>query len=385
MNEQVYLDYNATAPLAGEVRDAMAPWLAGVPANPSAVHQSGQRARAAVEQARDSIAGLCGGGDVLFTSGGTEADNLALTGLLGWPPAGHVVVSAIEHPAVLETGAMLQTAGVEVSTVEVDEEGLIDPAAVARALTDTTSLVSVMAANNETGTVQPIAAIAAAARSRGVPTHCDAVQAAAWLDLPQLLGSTELVSLAAHKIAGPPGIGALVLREPLEITPSLHGGGQQRGRRPGSEPTALIVGFGAACERVRRLRDEQAERVRALSERLFAELSASIPDLRVTVPRAPRLPNTVHFCVSGCPADVLVARLDLDGVAVSAGSACASGVAHGSYVLAAMGVPAEYRDGALRVSLGYDTTAAEVERAAAAIVAAVTGVQTALTNPAEVP
>lgn len=352
---RAYLDYNATAPLATSVREAMEPWIAATAANPASVHRDGQRARAAVEAASQQVLELCGGHDVVFTSGGTEADNLALTGLLGWPPQGHLVVSAIEHPAVLEPTEALATFGVETTRVSVDSEGRVDPDAVAGALRDDTVLVSIMAANNETGTIQPVREIAAIARRRGVRVHCDAVQAAAWLDLEELLAEVDMVSLSGHKIGGPPGIGALVLRQPLDLTPLLRGGGQQRGRRAGTEPTALIVGFGSSCARARARHGVEAERVGSLANALAAEIVDLVPDARLTVPTAARLPNTIHVCFAECPGDLLVACLDLDNIAASAGSACASGVAHASHVLEALDLPSRYRTGALRLSMGYGT------------------------------
>jgi len=377
MNSRIYLDYNATAPLALEVREAMLPWLDAVPTNPGAVHQSGQAARAAIEAARADVAAFCGGGEVVFTSGGTEADNLAITGMLGWPPAGHLVVSAVEHPAVLEPSAAMAQLGVEVTAVGVDAQGRVNLDEVLAAVRTDTRLISVMGANNETGTLQPIAEIAAGAAERGIPLHCDAVQVAAWFNLDDLLGVAAMASLAGHKIGGPPGVGALVLRRPLRLQPALHGGGQQQGRRPGTEPTALLVGMGAACRRAGQRRAREAQRVAALADELVGNLEASTQDLLVTVPSAPRLPNTIHLCLADCAADLLVARLDLDGVAISAGSACASGVAHGSHVLAALGVPDAYRDGAIRISLGYATTAEEIERAAILIPAAIEAVRAA--------
>lgn len=377
MNSRIYLDYNATAPLAPEVHEAMLPWLGSAPTNPGAVHQSGQAARAAVEAARADVAAFCGGGDVIFTSGGTEADNLAITGLLGWPPTGHLVLSAVEHPAILEPAAAVAQLGVEVTTVKVDAQARVDPNDVLAAVRSDTRLISIMGANNETGTLQPVAEIAALAAEHGVPVHCDAVQVAAWFELDNHLGVTAMATLAGHKIGGPPGVGALVLRHPLQLQPTLHGGGQQQGRRPGTEPTALLVGMGAACRRAGQRHAQEAERVAALADELVGRIEASTQHLFVTIPTAPRLPNTVHICFADCAADLLVARLDLDGVAISAGSACASGVAHGSHVLAALGVPDVYRDGAIRISLGYETTAEEIARAATLIPAAVQAIRAA--------
>ena len=352
---RVYLDYNATAPLASEVSAAMEPWFAGTAANPASVHRDGQRARAAVETARQQVKELCGGHDVIFTSGGTEADNLAITGLLGLPPRGHLVVSAIEHPAVLQPANALAAFGVDTTLVPVDAQGRVDPDAVAAALREDTVLISIMAANNETGTIQPIRKVATIARHHNIHMHCDAVQAAAWLDLHDLLDEVDLVTLSGHKIGGPPGIGALVLRRPLDLTASLRGGGQQNGRRAGTEPTALIAGFGAACERARMRYRIESERVGTLASNLVAAIIDSTLDVYLTVPTAPRLPNTIHLCFADCPGDLLVACMDLENIAASAGSACASGVAHASHVLQALNLPRRYQSGAIRLSMGYGT------------------------------
>jgi cysteine desulfurase len=371
----VYLDYNATAPLCSEASEAMRPWLEAVPANPSAVHRSGQQARAALEQARAQVAAVCGAGsDVVFTGGGTEADNLAVWGLLGWPPSGELVVSAVEHPAILEPAAALAELGVGVALVGVDSDGRIDLGELEGALTDRTRLVSVMAANNEVGTLQPIARIVELAHDRGIPVHCDAVQALAWLPLLEHVGEADMLTLAAHKIGGPVGIGALVLRRPTELEPLLRGGGQQRGRRPGTETTALACGFAAACTRVADRGAAERIRVGELVAHL-SEVLRAVPGVHATVGAAQLLPNTLHLCIDGLDSTALVARLDLEGVAASGGSACASGVTHASHVLEAMGIPDARARGALRLSLGYDTTAAEVEFAAGRIAEAIEAVR----------
>lgn len=376
--DPVYLDYNATAPLAPEVREAMAPWWDG-PANPSAAHRHGQAARDAIERARTRVADLFGqGAEVVFTSGGTEADNQVLWSACGWPPAGHLVISPVEHPAILEPAGTLAAAGVGVSLLEVDRHGRVDPDGLEEAIRDDTRLVSVMAANNEIGTLQPVAELAERAHVRGLPFHTDAVQAIAWSDPAQLLGDADYVSLSAHKIGGPPGVGALVVRNGRDLAGWIRGGNQQRGRRGGTEPVALAVGFGAACARVARERESQAERVRELSLRLLDGLRAEVPDLLVTCGDTPRLPNTVHLCVRGADGAALVARLDLEGVAASAGSACSSGLRHRSGVLEAIGLDAEHRAGALRFSLGYESRDDDVERALRIVPSAVAGVRHAL-------
>lgn len=376
---RIYLDTNATAPLAPEVREAMEPWLHEVPSNPSGIHEPARRARAAVEDARDRVGELCGEDfRVVFTSGGTEADNLALWSAAGLPPTGHLVVSAIEHPAIHEPARALTALGVDVDLVPVDADGRVAPEAVQEALREDTRLVSIMTANNEIGTLQPISRIVEIAHARGVPVHTDAVQAAAWLDLADELGEIDMVSLSGHKIGGPPGIGALLLRTGVEVRePLIRGGGQQSGRRAGTEPTILTVGFGAACARVARRRDREARRVAALADALRSGIESTVPDIQETGTGAPRLPNTVHVCFPDCAGDALVARLDLDGVAASAGSACASGVAHGSAVLEAIGLPPRLQAGAVRFSLGYHTSEDEIAAAIERIAAAVEAVRAA--------
>ena len=360
----VYLDYNASAPLCAESTEAMQPWLAGSACNPSSAHRSGQRSRAAVERARQQVAGLlgCPSAAVVFTSGGTEADNTALWGGLGWPPNGHLVISAIEHPAIMEPAVALRDLGIEVARVAVDKQARVEPAAVAAAMRPDTALVSIMAANNEVGSIQPIDEIAAVVREAGAAFHTDAVQAAAWIDLRPLVAAADLLSISSHKIGGPMGIGALYVRPGFDLAPLLRGGGQQGGRRGGTEATATMVGFGAACDRTRARRDDAVMRVATLRDRLEASLAGSIEGARRNGGE-PRLPNTCHMSFARCDGNALVARLDLDGVAASAGAACASGVAHASPVMDALGVPSEYLAGALRLSLGYETTEADIDRA----------------------
>ena len=361
----IYLDYNATAPLAAEAAEAMSAWLAPRAANPSSPHRPGRRARAAVEEARGTVAELLAvePASIVFTSGGTEADNLAIWGAFGWPPAGHLVVSCVEHPAVLEPAAALEAAGVAVTRVDVDDAGRVDLEELELALRPDTRMISVMAANHEVGALQPIEKIASLARARGVLFHCDAVQAAPWLDLGALTTSADMVSISAHKLAGPVGVGALFVRRGLPLQPHLRGGSQQAGRRGGTEPVALISGFAAACRRARRLREEAAQRVGSLRDCLETALLEQVSDaFRSGAPEG-RLPNTSHLCFASCDGNALVARLDLEGVAAASGAACSTGVPETSHVLAAMGIAPRLRGGALRLSLGYETSREEIDRA----------------------
>ena len=378
-SRSIYFDYNASAPLAPEAAEAMVEWLEPWPSNPSSAHVWGQRARAAIEQARAEVAELlgCQPEETVFTSGGTEADNGALWGALGWPPSGHIVVSSIEHPAIVEPAEALEGLGVEVTRAPVGSDGIIEPEAVRAALTPATKLISVMAANNELGTLQPIEEIASIAHEAGASMHCDAVQAAPWIPLASIVGACDLVSISSHKLAGPIGMGALYVRAGFDLEPLLRGGGQQGGRRGGTEATAMMVGFGAACARASRLRDGVRPRVQALRDRLESSLLDRVPDSLRSTEADRRLPNTSHVCYAGCDGNALVARLDIEGIAASAGAACASGVPHGSHVLEAIGIPERYSSGPLRLSLGYESTDEEVGAALEIIPAAVSALRRA--------
>jgi cysteine desulfurase len=361
-----YLDYNATAPLATEAAEAMSAWLSQRPANPASPHRPGREARAALEEARGAVGEFLAvePARVVFTSGGTEANNLALWGAFGWPPQGHLIVSSIEHPAVLEPAAALEALGVSVTRLGVDEGGSVDLDELERAFRPTTRLVSVMAANHEVGTLQPVEEISRLARTRGAILHCDAVQAAPWLDMARLTSLTDLLTISSHKLAGPVGAGALFVRAGVQLEPHLRGGAQQAGLRAGTEPVALAQGLAAACHRVMRLRAAATPRVQALRDSFEEAIARDVPEAFRIGSAHTRLPNTSHLCFADCPGDALVARLDLEGVAASSGAACSSGVPQPSHVLERMGVDPRLRHGALRVSLGYGSTSAEVERAA---------------------
>lgn len=376
---RVYLDYNASAPLCAEAAQAMRPWLQGSASNPSSAHRSGQRARAAVEEARTQVAALlgCRPESIVFTSGGTEADNTAVMGAMGWPPRGHLAVSAVEHPAVMEPAAALHELGLEVTRVPVDAEGRVDPEAVRSVVRRDTRLVSIMAANNEIGTLQPILEIAAMARAAGALSHTDAVQAAPWLDLRSIVAAVDLLSISSHKLGGPLGMGALYVRPGVELVPLLRGGGQQGGRRGGTEATAAMAGFGAACARAEHGRAAAAARVAPLRDRLETALLADIDGAQRNGCVTARLPNTTHLAFPDCDGHALVARLDLEGVAASAGSACASGVAHASPVADAIGLPRALAGGTLRLSLGYETGERDIEQALQAVAVAVRAVRDA--------
>jgi cysteine desulfurase len=364
-----YLDHAATTPLRPEARAAMEPWLGERFGNPSGAHRVARAARQAVDEARDVVAAVvgCRPGDVVFTSGGTEADNLAVRGVHAARP-GRVLASAVEHEAVLRP-----VEAVGGRTVPVDGAGVVDLDALAAAVTPDTTLVSVMVANNEVGTVQPVAEVAEAVRRRapGAAVHADAVQAAAWLPLTERLAGTGLVTLSGHKAGGPQGVGALVVRPGTPLRPLALGGGQERELRSGTHDVAGIAGFAAALAAAAAEREAAAPRVRARRDRLADGLLAAVPGAVETGPaRDGRLPGALHLCIPGIESESLLFLLDEAGVCASAASACASGAQQSSHVLAAMGVPAGLAAGALRLTLGWTTTDAEVDRALAVIPAA---------------
>jgi cysteine desulfurase len=355
---RIYLDHNAGAPLRPEARSAMLACL-GAPANPSSAHREGARARAAVETARAEVAALVGAApaEIVFTAGATEANNLAIRGAAG---GRRIVTTAVEHASVLETARALD---VPLAVVGVDAEGRVDADAVVAACDGTTALASVGLANGEVGSVAPVAEIAARLRGRGVLLHTDAAQAAGRLPLDVAALGVDLLSLSAHKLGGPAGVGALWVRRGVSLAPQLTGGSQERGRRAGTENVAGIVGFGVAARLARSELSEASARMRALAERLWAGLCARLPDVVRNGPVAgPRLPNTLNLSVPGCTGESLMVLLDLAGIAVSVGSACATGAAEPSHVLRAMGRDAEAARGGLRLSLGPTTSAADVDR-----------------------
>ncbi len=363
----IYLDHNATTPLRPAVRAAMAPFLADAFGNASSAHRLGGSARVAVEEARAALARVIGARprEIVFTSGGTESNNLALFGAIADPTAAHVIVAPIEHSSVLEPVRELERRGADVTWLPVDREGLVDPADVAAALRPATALVSVGWANNEIGAIQPIRAIADACHARGVPLHVDAVQA--FGKIPITADGIDLCAVSAHKIGGPKGVGALVVRDGVRLRPLVFGGGQERGRRAGTENVAGIVGFGAAVGSIADWRETGT----ALREQLWAGLAA-VGDVRRNGACDACLPNTLNVSFAAVRGEALVAALDLEGVAVSVGSACAAGSGEPSHVLRAIGLTEdEARDG-VRFSLGVETTEAEIA-AAVEIVAAVIG------------
>lgn len=364
MMQRIYLDYAATAPVRPEVLAAMRPFEDC--ANPSSLHAEGRRARAAIDDARARIATIlhCKPREIVFTSGGTEADNFAIVGAAraGRTRGHHFVASAIEHHAVLRALEALRDEGAEVTLVGVDANGVADENAFAAALRDDTVAAAVMYANNEIGTIQPVRALADAAHERAIPFICDAVQAVGALPLDVAELGIDALALSAHKFAGPKGIGALYVRDGTAISPLIHGGGQERGRRSGTENVAAIAGFATALELAERERDEYCRKTARLRDRLEAALVASLPRARINGKAAARLPNVSSVTIPGVPVEPLLIALDLEGIAASAGSACATGSLEPSHVIAALFGRSVDTEATLRFSLGRGTTEAEIDR-----------------------
>jgi cysteine desulfurase len=363
---RIYLDHNATTPVRDEVAAAVLRVLREVPGNPSSAHAEGAAARAEVERARERVAALVAArpAEVVFTSGATESNNLAIFGVAHAEAARgrHLVTTATEHPSVEEPLVALEAEGFRVTRVPVDADGLVDPGAVAAAITPETSLVSILWANNETGVVQPMARIAALVRAHGVPLHVDATQAIGKIavrfdDVP-----ADLLSASAHKFNGPKGSGFLVVRGDRALAPWLRGGSQERGRRGGTHGVAGIAGLGVAAELARLEVEERAERSAALRDRLWSGIEAKIPRVRRHGASAFVLPNTLSVEFRETAGDVLLEALDGEGIAVSAGAACASGSVHPSRTLLAMGCSVAEARASLRFSVGLGTNEAQIDR-----------------------
>jgi cysteine desulfurase len=370
---RIYLDHNATSPVDAQARDAMVRTLSTEDfGNPSSVHYYGQRAKSSVDDARAAVAALIGAdpGDTIFTSGGTESDNMALRGAMEARADGssggrrHLVTSAIEHEAVLNTARALEKSGWPVSIVPVGASGVVDPADIARAVTRETALVSLMHANNEVGTIQPILEAAAIAKAAGAWFHTDAVQSAGKLPVSARDWAgvgVDLISVSAHKLGGPKGVGALWIRRGIRLTPTATGGRHERNRRAGTENVSGIAGFGAAAHVARERLAVDSARIAGLRDRLESALLSMVPGTVVNGDPARRLPNTSNISFDGVEAESLLIALDLEGIAVSTGAACSSGTLEPSHVLKAMGLPHPRTKNSLRFSLGAENTAAEIE------------------------
>ncbi len=367
----IYLDYNATTPVDREVLEAMLPYFAENFGNASSIHSCGQRGRTAVDTARDSVAALIGAkpAEIVFTSGGTEADNLALFGAVAASNQSrkHIITTAIEHHAVLNAAQALERQGIEVTYVSVGSNGVVDPQDIRRALRPETILISVMHANNELGTIQPIEKIGRIAAEADVYLHCDAVQSAGKLPLDVDSLGVNLLSMSAHKIYGPKGVGALYVRTGTSIEPQFHGGHHERDRRPGTENVPGIVGFGKAAELAKLDCEADAASIENLRDRLEETLISVLPAVRVNGKGSPRVVNTTNLAFAGAGGEALVIALDLQGISCSTGAACSSGAVEPSHVLLAIGLSADEARSSLRFSLGRGTTCDEIDRAIAVI------------------
>jgi cysteine desulfurase len=377
-----YLDHAATTPLCEPARRAALAWSGERFGNPSGPHSVAAAARAALDDAREVVSTVLGTapGDVVFTSGGTESDNLAVLGRALAAP-GAVVVSAVEHHAVLRAAqAAGRWAGCPVRTVGTDADGRVDLAQLADALDRSVSIVSVQLVNNEVGTLQPFAEVARLVRRRAPQAvlHTDAVQAAPWYDLAEMAQGADLVTISAHKFGGPQGAGVLAFARPVELAPLSFGGPQERGRRAGTQDVAGAAGLGAALSWLRRDREAESERVTALRDRLALGLLAALEGVRLTAGDVPRAPGHCHLVVEGVDSEELLFLLDSYGVCASAGSACASGALEASHVLTAMGTPPALARGALRLSLGHSSTDADVDMALEAVPRAVSRLREAV-------
>src|SRR5246127_5609728 len=381
---RVYLDHNATTAAEPEVLDAMLPYLSGEYGNAASIHTFGQRARAAVETAREQVASLIGARpqEIVFTSGGTEADNHAIFGVAqpflavlraagGAAASKHVITTAIEHEAVLNTCQALERQGVAVTYLPVNREGLVSVEALRRAIRKETVLISVMHANNELGTVQPLEEIGCIAADADVYFHTDAVQSAGKLPIDVNTLRIDLLSLSGHKFYAPKGIGALYIREGTRLQQLLFGGHHQRGFRPGTENVAGIVGLGKAAELARKSLTDDAQRISTLRDRLEQGLLSRVPHSQPNGAHAPRTPNSTNILFPGIEGEALVIALDLKGLACSTGAACSSGAVEPSHVLTAIGLRPEEARASLRFSLGRHTTAADVDFALEVVPAAV--------------
>jgi len=372
---RAYLDYNSTTPVDPAVLDAMLPYLRESFGNASSIHSAGQTARAAVDRARDSVAALIGvkPAEIVFTSGGTEADNLAIFGAAAPSTAArkHIISTAIEHHAVLNACQALEKQGVAVTFVPVGHDGIVDPDDIRHALRPETILISVMHTNNELGTIQPIEEIGEIAAEADVHFHCDAVQAAGKLALDVNRLGVDLLSISAHKIYGPKGVGALFVRSGTPLEPQFHGGHHERDRRPGTENVPGIAGLGKAAELARQYLEADTERLTAYRDRFENALLASIPSVRINGDRTRRVGNTTNLTLTGAGGEALLIALDLQGVAVSTGAACSSGAVEPSHVLLAAGLSPDNARSSLRFSLGRPTTTEEIDHAIEVIPAVV--------------
>jgi cysteine desulfurase len=362
---RIYLDHAATTPVHPRVREAMMPYLEDKFGNPSSIHSFGREAAEAVDDARQALAGLIGAKpeEIIFTSGGSEADTMALFGVFQarQDKGNHIVTTAIEHHAVLHTCQALEKRGARVTYLPVDQYGLVTPEQIAEAILPETIVVSVMHANNEIGTMEPVAEIGAVCRERGVVFHTDAVQTIGHVPIDASAMSIDLLSLSAHKFYGPKGVGALYRRRGVRITPLIYGGGHERGMRSGTENVPGIAGLGAAARLAQEEMAVEGPRQSALRDRLLDGIDGGIPDIIRTGHPTQRLPNNASVCIRYIEGESMLLNLDFAGIAGSSGSACTSGSLEASHVLLAIGLEHDVAHGSLRLSLGHDNTEEEID------------------------
>ena len=363
--ERIYLDHAAATPIDRRVLDAMMPYLTTAFGNPSSLHYFGQEARAAVQRARQQVAHCLGvaAADIVFTSGGTEGDNLAIRGYLraNFPQGGHLITTAVEHQAVLHTFEAMARQGYSLTVLPVDAAGRVRMDDVAAAIRDDTVLISCMYANNETGTIQPIRAIGELAAAKGIAFHVDAVQAFGYVPIQPLAEHIDLLTLCSHKIYGPKGIGALYIRHGLQLTSEAYGGPQEHRLRAGTENVAAIVGFGEAVALLEAERPQRIAAVAQLKQRFYDGLIKGDARFRLNGTLEGSLPNIIDFSVDGMESPIVLIALDMQGIAVSAGSACEAGAVEPSHVLRAMGVDEKWLRSSIRVSFGTENTPDQID------------------------
>jgi cysteine desulfurase len=364
MDLPVYLDHAATTPVAPEVLADMLPYFSQTYGNPATLYAAGAEAREAVDAARQTLADEIGASpeEIFFTSGGTEADNWALKGIMQQSGGqGHLLVSAVEHHAILDPADTLRRMGVDVEVIPVNGTGFVEPDEVAARIRENTLLVSVMHANNEVGSIQPVEEIGRICREKDVPFHCDAVQTLGKLPIDVYALNISMMTLSAHKLYGPKGIGALYIRRGTRIARFMEGGEQEAGRRAGTLNVPAVVGFGSAVRLSGEIGEAEARRLAQLRDRMIEGIQEKVPGARLSGSRERRLPNNVHFCMEGVEGESLLLALDMAGIQASAGSACTTGSVEPSHVLLAMGIPVETARGALRMTLGRSTSEEAVD------------------------
>lgn len=365
MSDVIYLDHNSTTPIAPEVLEAMLPWLREGYGNPSSIYRLAQEAREAVESAREAVAALLGAhpSEIYFTSGGTEANNWAIKGtaVAAKERGNHIITSKIEHHSVLKVCQYGEELGFRVTWVDVDRYGVVDVDQIAKSITKETILITIMYANNEVGTVQPVEEIARLAKERGVPFHTDAVQVVGKIPTDVANLGVDLLSLSGHKFYGPKGVGALYIKRGTRLHPLHHGGHHERGMRAGTENVPGIVGLGRASG-IAREGIKDGKRIKQLRDRLWQGLSSRIEDLLLNGHPERGLAGTLNVCVKYVEGESMLLNLDMEGIAASSGSACTSGSLEPSHVLTAMGIPPEVAHGSLRFSLGRETTEGEIDK-----------------------